>query len=124
VGWVLEERNAAHEAVSAMMGRGLMVVQVRGARISCSRRVSLPVYVFTHVHPVAAVEYIQQLLAERQHFTERLQRARAVLPPGHPVLGLSGPPGDLPLWEREWTGGLDAKDDDDAGDASGDDDEP
>jgi len=70
------------------------------------------------------VEYIQQLLAQRQHFTERLQRARAILPPGHPALDLARPPGDVPLWEREWTGGLDAKDDDDAGDASGDDDEP
>ena len=71
-----------------------------------------------------AVDYIQQLLAQRQHFIERLQRARAMLPPGHPVLGLARPPGDVPLWEREWAGGLDAKDDDDAGDASGDDDEP
>ena len=71
-----------------------------------------------------AVEYIQQLLAQRQHFIERLQRARAMLPPGHPALGLARPPEDVPLWEREWTGGLDAKDDDDAGDASGDDDEP
>jgi hypothetical protein len=47
-----------------------------------------------------------------------------MLPPGHPALGYAGPPGDLPLWEREWTGGLNVKDDDDAGDASGDDDEP
>jgi hypothetical protein len=70
------------------------------------------------------VEYIQHLLAQRQHFAERLQRARVMLPPGHPALGLARPPGELPLWEREWTGGLDAKDDDDAGDASGDDDEP
>jgi len=70
------------------------------------------------------VEYIQHLLAQRQHFTERLQRARAMLPPGHPALGLARPPEELPLWEREWTGGLGAKDDDDAGDASGDDDEP
>jgi hypothetical protein len=75
------------------------------------------------VHSATAVEYIQQLLAERQHFTERLQRARAMLPPGHPALGPALPPGDFPLWEREWTGGLGAKDDDD-GDASGDDDEP
>jgi len=78
----------------------------------------------TQVHTLVAVEYIQQLLAERQHFTERLQRAWAMLPPGHPALGLARPPGELPLWEREWSGGLDAKDDDDAGDASGDDDEP
>lgn len=70
------------------------------------------------------VEYIEHLLAQRQHFTERLQRARAMLPPGHPALGLARPPGELPLWEREWTGGLGAKDDDDVGDASGDDDEP
>ncbi len=73
---------------------------------------------------VVAVEYIQQLLAQRQHFIERLQRARAMLPPGHPALGLARPPGEVSLWEREWSGGLDAKDDDDPGDASGDDDEP
>ncbi|KAF8273307.1 hypothetical protein EI94DRAFT_1716358 [Lactarius quietus] len=70
------------------------------------------------------VEYIQQLLAQRQHYIERLQRARAMLPPGHPALGLARPPGEVSLWEREWSGGLDAKDDDDPGDASGDDDEP
>jgi len=70
------------------------------------------------------VEHIEHLLAQRQHFTERLQRARAMLPPGHPALGLARPPGELPLWEREWTGGLGVKDDDDLGDASGDDDEP
>ena len=79
---------------------------------------------FMRSHSVTAVEYIHELLAQRQHFTERLQRARAVLPPGHPALGLARPPGDVPLWEREWTGGLGAKDDDDGGDASGDDDEP
>ena len=45
-----------------------------------------------------------------------------MLPPGHPALGLARPPGEVSLWEREWSGGLDAKDDDD--DASGDDDEP
>ncbi|KAH9043434.1 hypothetical protein EDB84DRAFT_1668451 [Lactarius hengduanensis] len=70
------------------------------------------------------VEYVQQLLAQRQHFIDRLQRARAMLPPGHPALGLARPPGEVSLWEREWSGGLDAKDDDDPGDASGDDDEP
>ncbi|KAH9031773.1 hypothetical protein EDB85DRAFT_1865530 [Lactarius pseudohatsudake] len=70
------------------------------------------------------VEHIQQLLAQRQHFIDRLQRARAMLPPGHPALGLARPPGEVSLWEREWSGGLDAKDDDDPGDASGDDDEP
>jgi hypothetical protein len=83
----------------------------------CSRALSC-------AHPSAAVEYIQQLLAQRQHFIERLQRARAMLPPGHPALGLARPPGEVSLWEREWSGGLDAKDDDDPGDASGDDDEP
>ncbi|KAI0303694.1 hypothetical protein B0F90DRAFT_1708244, partial [Multifurca ochricompacta] len=49
------------------------------------------------------VEYIQQLLAQRQHFTERLQRARAMLPPGHPAHGFTRPPGEVCLWEREWT---------------------
>lgn len=47
-----------------------------------------------------------------------------MLPPGHPAPDLAMPPGELPLWEREWSGGLGAKDDDDVGDGSGDDDEP
>jgi hypothetical protein len=122
--WVREERNAV-EVVLVMTERRPTVVRVRGARISCSRRVSLPASVYcTYVHRHAAVEYVEHLLAQRQHFTERLQRARAMLPPGHPALGLARPPEELPLWEREWTGGMGAKDDDDAGDASGDDDEP
>ena len=127
MGWV-EARNAAPGAGLAMMGRRSMVVQVHGARISYLQRVSFSgvsdMGAYMCSHSVTAVEYIRQLLAQRQHFIERLQRARAMLPPGHPALDLARPPGDVPLWEREWTGGLDAKDDDDAGDASGDDDEP
>ncbi|KAI0267733.1 hypothetical protein BC834DRAFT_869688 [Gloeopeniophorella convolvens] len=70
------------------------------------------------------VEHIQDLLAQRQQLVDRLQRARAMLPPGHPAQGLALPPEEVPLWEREWNGGMDDKDDDDAGDASGDDDDP
>jgi hypothetical protein len=107
------------------MGRRSTVVLVRAARILYSQRVSLSSFrAFSCAHLLAAVEHIQQLLAQRQHFVERLQRARAMLPPGHPALGLARPPGEVSLWEREWSGGLDAKDDDDLGDASGDDDEP
>ncbi len=107
------------------MERRSTVVQVRGVRILCLRRVSLLASVcHAHVHRLAAVEYIQQLLEQRQHFIKRLQRARAMLPPGHPAPDLAMPPGELPLWEREWSGGLGAKDDDDVGDGSGDDDEP
>lgn len=49
-----------------------------------------------------AIDYINELLSERQALVNRLHRARVTLPPGHPVLI---PPAEQPLWEREWNGG-------------------
>lgn len=42
------------------------------------------------------------MLTERSSLLARLQRARAVLPPGHPALTTLNPD---PPWEREWKGG-------------------
>ncbi|TFK23637.1 hypothetical protein FA15DRAFT_620591 [Coprinopsis marcescibilis] len=47
------------------------------------------------------IDYINELLCEKAALAERLQRGRAMLPPGHPV---QTPPSN-PLWEREWKGG-------------------
>jgi len=49
----------------------------------------------------------------------RLQRARSILPSGHPALF----PLD-PLWEREWKGGVGRLDADGEGDEDEDEDEP
>ncbi|KAI0058661.1 hypothetical protein BV25DRAFT_1772796, partial [Artomyces pyxidatus] len=65
------------------------------------------------------VDYIQELLSERQGLVARLQRARGSLPRGHPALLRETD--DLPLWEREWTGGEGANDDE-GGEGSDDDD--
>ncbi|KAF8710140.1 hypothetical protein AX14_010818 [Amanita brunnescens Koide BX004] len=48
------------------------------------------------------IDYIHELLSERQALVNRLHRARDALPFGHPVLI---PLTEQPLWEREWTGG-------------------
>lgn len=50
----------------------------------------------------SAIDYINELLSERQTLMNRLQHAREVLPPGHPVMM---PSVEQPLWEREWKGG-------------------
>ncbi|KAJ3714073.1 hypothetical protein C8R42DRAFT_646482 [Lentinula raphanica] len=48
------------------------------------------------------IDYIKELLHDRQDLLARLERARASLAPDHP----SGKPSDPhPLWEREWKGG-------------------
>ncbi|KAJ4477380.1 hypothetical protein J3R30DRAFT_3290796 [Lentinula aciculospora] len=48
------------------------------------------------------IEYIKELLHDRQDLLARLDRARSSLAPDHP----SGKPLDpQPLWEREWKGG-------------------
>ena len=49
-----------------------------------------------------AIDYVQDLLAERSALLARLHRARASLPPGHPALVPLSPD---PAWEREWKGG-------------------
>ncbi|KAJ7912287.1 hypothetical protein B0H13DRAFT_2232526 [Mycena leptocephala] len=48
------------------------------------------------------IDYLNDLLVERQGLRARLERARAVLPPGHPA---RTPAESEPLWELEWKGG-------------------
>ena len=50
-----------------------------------------------------AIDYIRDLLSERGMLLERLQQARQRLPSEHPLRSSSP---CVPLWEREWTGGL------------------
>ncbi len=64
-------------------------------------------------HLWTAIDYINELLSERQALVNRLHRAREALPPGHPVMT---PSVEQPLWDREWKGGegkYDAKADED-----------
>ena len=74
---------------------------------------------------ITAVEYIHELLEQRQALLARLANAQTRLPEGHPG---SQPlmPG-IPLWEREWTGGEEELGDDAAiagGNSDADDDGP
>ncbi|KIK55105.1 hypothetical protein GYMLUDRAFT_146593, partial [Collybiopsis luxurians FD-317 M1] len=48
------------------------------------------------------IEYIRELLNDRQDLLARLERARSSLAPDHPSCRPSDP---QPLWEREWKGG-------------------
>lgn len=60
-----------------------------------------------------AIDYLHELLSEREALTQRLHVARSTLPADHPLLQ---PQSDalLPLWERKWTGGeMKGNDDDD-----------
>ncbi|KAK7032273.1 hypothetical protein VNI00_013232 [Paramarasmius palmivorus] len=63
------------------------------------------------------IDYINELLNDREALLTRLERARGVLTPEHPSLMKSDA---QPLWEREWKGGsgkdADADDDDDEDD--------
>lgn len=45
---------------------------------------------------------MNELLADRDSLRGRLERARSILPPGHPA---RTPLQAEPLWEREWKGG-------------------
>ncbi|KAF7336772.1 BHLH domain-containing protein [Mycena venus] len=61
------------------------------------------------------IDYMNELLADRDALQTRLDRARSVLPPGHPA---RTPLQSEPLWEREWKGGVghadeEGEDDDD-----------
>ncbi|RPD61203.1 hypothetical protein L227DRAFT_652955 [Lentinus tigrinus ALCF2SS1-6] len=56
------------------------------------------------------IDYIQGLLEERTALQQRLQLARGMLPLGHPALPTDPRHLDtsgVPLWEREWNGGMD-----------------
>ncbi|KAJ7859135.1 hypothetical protein B0H14DRAFT_2747186 [Mycena olivaceomarginata] len=62
-----------------------------------------------------SIDYMNDLLADRDALRARLDRARSVLPPGHPA---RTPLYADPLWEREWKGGVghadeEAEDEDD-----------
>jgi hypothetical protein len=56
----------------------------------------------------AAIDHIEDLLADRTELLARLNTARNSLALGHPLL-VSG--SRDPVWEREWTGGQAAEDD-------------
>jgi hypothetical protein len=67
------------------------------------------------IYLLAAIDYMNDLLADRDALRARLDRARSVLPPGHPA---RTPLYADPLWEREWKGGVghadeEAEDEDD-----------
>ncbi|KAJ7261785.1 hypothetical protein B0H12DRAFT_1013376 [Mycena haematopus] len=49
------------------------------------------------------IDYVNEVVAERDALQARLERARAALPPGHPARTPLQPE---PLWEREWKGGV------------------
>ncbi|TFK84259.1 hypothetical protein K466DRAFT_496917 [Polyporus arcularius HHB13444] len=56
------------------------------------------------------IDYIEGLLAERVALRQRLELARGMLPPTHPALPVDPRHMDssgVPLWEREWNGGMD-----------------
>ncbi|THV07228.1 hypothetical protein K435DRAFT_848183 [Dendrothele bispora CBS 962.96] len=48
------------------------------------------------------IDYINDLLKDREALLERLERARSTIGPNHPSYSPSDP---QPLWEREWKGG-------------------
>lgn len=54
------------------------------------------------------IDYIHELNSSKDNLSSRLQQARHMLGPGHPTLYASQdiPQDGLPLWEREWSGGL------------------
>ncbi|KAJ6513043.1 hypothetical protein C8R45DRAFT_857347 [Mycena sanguinolenta] len=54
------------------------------------------------------IDYMNDVLAERDALRARLERARSVLPPGHPA---RTPLHSDPLWEREWKGGANTEED-------------
>ncbi|KAH7911682.1 hypothetical protein BJ138DRAFT_1062624 [Hygrophoropsis aurantiaca] len=58
------------------------------------------------------IDYINELLLEREAFLQRLRGARSVLPDGHPLLS-QDPDAPPPLWERKWTGGEHKDEDED-----------
>ncbi|KAH0833059.1 hypothetical protein J3R83DRAFT_12050 [Lanmaoa asiatica] len=58
------------------------------------------------------IDYLHDLLSEREGLMKRLHVARSVLPVDHPLLH-PRPDMPLPLWERKWTGGEEKGNDDD-----------
>jgi len=58
------------------------------------------------------IDYLHELLSERETLAQRLQVARSALPVDHPSCH-PWPDAPLPLWERKWTGGEGKGNDDD-----------
>ncbi|KAF8554594.1 hypothetical protein OG21DRAFT_1522327 [Imleria badia] len=58
------------------------------------------------------IDYLQELLSEREALMQRLHAARSAFPADYPLLHPQ-PDAPLPLWERKWNGGEDKGDDDD-----------
>ncbi|KAH7926092.1 hypothetical protein BV22DRAFT_1009884 [Leucogyrophana mollusca] len=58
------------------------------------------------------IDYVNELLLEREALMQRLRGARNALPDGHPLQSRH-PDAPPPLWERKWTGGEHKDDDDD-----------
>lgn len=56
------------------------------------------------------IDYLSSLVNEQTSLLQRLDHARSILPPGHPLLEIPSQP---PCWERQWTGGEGKADDDD-----------
>jgi len=55
------------------------------------------------------IDYIHSLISDRHVLLARLHSARGALAPGHPVLSVTRESMDengVPLWEREWNGGI------------------
>ncbi|KZP22799.1 hypothetical protein FIBSPDRAFT_738416 [Athelia psychrophila] len=66
------------------------------------------------------IDHIQDLLQDKSDLLARLHSARAHLPPhqqnqNQSPWGMGAGAGEMPLWERAWTGGVGAGDDDDEG---------
>ncbi|KAI0749445.1 hypothetical protein C8Q80DRAFT_1075015, partial [Daedaleopsis nitida] len=56
------------------------------------------------------IDYITGLLAEQASLKQRMDLARGMLPLSHPALPVDARHMDatgVPLWEREWNGGMD-----------------
>ncbi|KAF9223740.1 hypothetical protein BS17DRAFT_733478 [Gyrodon lividus] len=58
------------------------------------------------------IDYVNELLSEREALMQRLHAARSALPVDHPLLRPQ-PDAPPPLWERKWTGGEKKEGDDD-----------
>lgn len=85
------------------------------ARMLCYRKVSNFIQSLLILISVLAIDYLHDLLSEREVLMQRLQVARNTLPANHPLLQLQ-PDALLPLWERKWSGGEEIGNDDDDND--------
>lgn len=83
------------------------------ARMSCYRRVSNIIQSISYPYIFSlAIDYLHELLSEREVLMQRLHVARSSLPVDHQSLQ-PHPDAPLPLWERKWTGGEAKGNDDD-----------